>query len=62
MVKSKTILKMMTTLRMMMSKKCQQCKKSFEAKDELDKFCRSECKKESLAELYSNSDECLSCQ
>jgi endogenous inhibitor of DNA gyrase (YacG/DUF329 family) len=57
-----TTLMMMTTLRMMMSKKCQQCEKSFEAKDELDNFCSSECKQEALAELDSNSDECLSCQ
>ena len=45
-----------------MSKKCQQCEKSFEAKDELDNFCSSECKQEALAELDSNFDECLSCQ
>jgi endogenous inhibitor of DNA gyrase (YacG/DUF329 family) len=58
-----TTLMTMTTLRMMMmSKKCQQCEKSFEAKDELDNFCSSECKQEALAELDSNSDECLSCQ
>jgi len=43
-------------------KKCKQCKKEFEAKDELDLFCSQDCKEEALAELDSGSDECLSCQ
>ena len=43
-------------------KTCKQCKKEFEPKDELDLFCSQDCKEEALAELDSNSDECLSCQ
>jgi hypothetical protein len=43
-------------------KKCKQCEKEFEPKDELDMFCGQECKEEALAELDSGSDECLSCQ
>ena len=45
-----------------MKKSCKQCKKEFEQKDELDLFCSQDCKEEALAELDSNSDECLSCQ
>jgi uncharacterized OB-fold protein len=45
-----------------MTKKCKQCEKEFEPKDELDMFCGQECKEEALAELDSGSDECLSCQ
>ena len=43
-------------------KKCKQCEKEFEPKDELDIFCNQDCKEEALAELDSGSDECLSCQ
>ena len=43
-------------------KKCKQCKEAFDAKDEFDLFCSKECKEEALAELDSDSDECLSCQ
>jgi len=43
-------------------KKCKQCEKEFEPKDELDMFCGQDCKEEALAELDSDSDECLSCQ
>jgi len=43
-------------------KKCKQCKKEFEAKDELDIFCSQDCKEEALADLDNDSDECLSCQ
>ena len=45
-----------------MRKQCKKCNEAFEAKDELDNFCSNECKQEALAELDSNSDECLSCQ
>jgi hypothetical protein len=52
-----------------MRKQCQQCKEAFDAKDELDNFCSSddECnsvknQEAVVAELDSNSDECLSCQ
>ncbi len=45
-----------------MKKNCNQCKKEFEAKEELDMFCSPECKQEALADLDSDSDECLSCQ
>ena len=45
-----------------MRKQCQQCKNPFDAKYELDNFCSKECKEEALAELDSDSDECLSCQ
>jgi hypothetical protein len=43
-------------------KKCKQCEKEFESKDELDLFCGQQCKEKALAELDSDSDECLSCQ
>jgi hypothetical protein len=43
-------------------KKCKQCEKEFKPKDELDLFCSQDCKEEALAELDSDSDECLSCQ
>jgi hypothetical protein len=43
-------------------KKCKQCEKDFQPKDELDLFCSQDCKEEALAELDSGSDECLSCQ
>jgi len=43
-------------------KKCNKCKKEFEPKDELDMFCSQDCKEEALADLDSDSDECLSCQ
>ena len=43
-------------------KKCKQCEKEFEPKDEFDLFCGQQCKEEALAELDSDSDECLSCQ
>jgi uncharacterized Zn ribbon protein len=43
-------------------KKCKQCKKEFEAKDEFDMFCNDECKQEALADLDKDNDECLSCQ
>jgi hypothetical protein len=43
-------------------KKCKQCEKEFQPKDELDQFCSQDCKEEALAELDSGSDECLSCQ
>jgi hypothetical protein len=45
-----------------MKKECKQCNNEFELKDELDIFCSDECKEEALAELDSDSDECLSCQ
>ena len=45
-----------------MKKECKQCKKEFEPKDELELFCSQGCKEEALAELDSDSDECLSCQ
>ena len=41
---------------------CKKCKKEFEAKKEFDMFCSDECKQEALADLDSDSDECLSCQ
>ena len=44
---------------------CKQRNKEFEVKDKLDEFeifCSSQCKEEALAELDSDSDECLSCQ
>ena len=46
-------------------KQCKQCQKEFKVKDSLDEFelfCSKECKEEALAELDSDSDECLSCQ
>ena len=46
----------------LMKKECKKCKKEFEPKDELDLFCSQNCKEEALAELDSDSDECLSCQ
>jgi len=45
-----------------MKKNCNKCKKEFEAKENRDLFCSQECKQEALAELDSDSDECLSCQ
>ena len=45
-----------------MKKNCNKCKKEFEPKDELDMFCSEDCKQEALADLDSDSDECLSCQ
>ena len=48
-----------------MRKQCKQCNKEFEVKDKLDEFdlfCSPQCKEEALAELDSDSDECLSCQ
>ena len=49
-------------LRSIMMKQCKQCEKEFEPKDQLDLFCGQQCKEEALAELDSDSDECLSCQ
>jgi len=49
-------------LRSITMKQCKQCEKKFEPKDELDLFCSQNCKEEALAELDSDSDECLSCQ
>ena len=43
-------------------KQFKQCKNKFEPKDEFDIFCGQDCKEEALAELDSDSDECLSCQ
>jgi hypothetical protein len=48
--------------RCIMRKQCKQCEEAFDAKDEFDLFCSKECKEEALAELDSDSDECLSCQ
>ena len=45
-----------------MTKNCNQCKKKFEAKDELDMICSEDCNEEALADLDNDSDECLSCQ
>ena len=46
-----------------MIKKCQQCRKDFEAEqDSIKAFCSDECKQEALAQLDKSSDECLSCQ
>ena len=45
-----------------MKKNCNKCKKEFEAKEDLDMFCSDDCKQEALADLDSDSDECLSCQ
>ena len=46
-----------------MIKKCQECRKDFEAQpDDVRTFCSDECKQEALKKLDSNSDECLSCQ
>jgi hypothetical protein len=45
-----------------MRKQCKQCKEAFDAQDQFDLFCGKECKEEALAELDSDSDECLSCQ
>ena len=45
-----------------MRKQCKQCEEAFDAKDQFDMFCSKECKEEALAELDSDSDECLSCQ
>jgi hypothetical protein len=45
-----------------MRKQCKQCEEAFDANDQLDIFCSKECKEEALAELDSDSDECLSCQ
>jgi endogenous inhibitor of DNA gyrase (YacG/DUF329 family) len=46
-----------------MIKKCQQCRKDFEAEmDDIRAFCSDECKQEALAQLDKGSDECLSCQ
>jgi hypothetical protein len=45
-----------------MRKQCKQCKEAFDAQDQFDLFCSKECKEEALAELDSDSDECLSCQ
>ncbi|MEL0214482.1 MAG: hypothetical protein VW948_01720 [Burkholderiaceae bacterium] len=45
-----------------MIKKCQQCKKEFEAANEFISLCSDECKQEALAQLDKGSDECLSCQ
>ena len=45
--------------------KCKQCEKEFKVNDSLDEFevfCSQQCKEEALAELDSDSDECLSCQ
>ena len=49
-------------LRSIMMKQCKQCEEAFDAKDEFDLFCGQQCKEEALAELDSDSDECLSCQ
>ena len=49
-------------LELNLMKKCKQCKKEFEPKDEFDMFCGDECKQEALADLDKDSDECLSCQ
>ena len=43
-------------------RQCKKCKEAFDANDELDLFCSQECKEEALADLDSDSDECLSCQ
>ena len=43
-------------------KNCKKCEKEFQPKDDLDIFCSQDCKEEALAELDSDSDECLSCQ
>jgi len=45
-----------------MRKQCKQCEEAFDAQDQFDLFCSKECKEEALAELDSDSDECLSCQ
>ena len=45
-----------------MRKQCKQCKEAFDANDQFDLFCSKECWEEALAELDSDSDECLSCQ
>jgi hypothetical protein len=45
-----------------MRKQCKKCKEAFDANDELDLFCSQQCKEEALADLDSDSDECLSCQ
>ena len=45
-----------------MSKKCKRCQKDYETNNELDLFCSQDCKEQALAELDSDSDECLSCQ
>ena len=46
-----------------MKKTCKQCDVEFETTEfEMKAFCSDECKQEALAELDSNSDECLSCQ
>lgn len=42
--------------------KCEKCKEEFIAHNDFQKFCSDDCKQEALAELDSNSDECLSCQ
>jgi NAD-dependent DNA ligase len=38
-----------------MNKNCKQCKKEFEAKEELDLFCSQDCKEEALAALDNDS-------
>ena len=43
-------------------KNCKKCEQEFQPKDDLDIFCSQDCKEEALAELDSDSDECLSCQ
>ena len=45
-----------------MRKQCKQCEEAFDAQNQFDLFCSKECKEEALAELDSDSDECLSCQ
>jgi hypothetical protein len=41
---------------------CKKVEKIVQPKDDLDIFCSQDCKEEALAELDSDSDECLSCQ
>jgi len=45
-----------------MKKQCAICKEEFEAANQFQSICSDECKEKALAELDSNSDECLSCQ
>jgi ribosomal protein S27E len=41
--------------------KCEKCKEEYISYNSSQTYCE-QCKQEALAELDSNSDECLSCQ
>jgi hypothetical protein len=52
----------MSEVKIMIHQQCKKCEEFFDTEDHLEFFCSKECKEEALAELDSDSDECLSCQ